>query len=97
MKNIKLKNEKEIYIMEENQELLVNNEELVTETESKMSGATGAILGSVLTIAAIAGVKVFKKMAAKRKLKKNDEVSDDDFIEYEEDFDDLADDFEESK
>ena len=53
--------------MEENQELLVNNEEEVTEMDSKMSGTTGAILGSVLTIAVIAGVNAFKKMASKRK------------------------------
>ena len=64
--------------MEENQELLVvNNEEEVTEMDSKMSGTTGAILGSVLTIAAIAGVKAIKKMVSKRKRKDESEAEAD--------------------
>lgn len=57
--------------MEENQELLVvDNEETVSNTDSRMSGTTGAILGSVATIAAIAGFKALKKMVSKKKLKK---------------------------
>lgn len=93
MKNIKLKNEKEIYIMEENYDVVTtNNEEVeVTESGSSMSGTTGAILGSLLTIAAIAGVSKIKKIVKDRKLKKETEFVDDDEAFDDEDVIDLKD------